>query len=523
VRAVRRRRCIILLLWAIGCRADYALESASTNVQPYADAGSGGAFVVGSTVDLDASRSFDPDGTIRSFRWAVVSEPQTSHATIANENAEAASITLGVVGTYGVELTVTDDHGAKATSKLTIRCVGPTISVNAGPDQATSWRSGVTLSGGAQAEPGFDVTLRWSFVLKPSGSNATFSDPTSAAPTFVADREGQYVVRLTAATYANSAFDDVVVDASVPRQLLSYALVDAEYSKALDRFVIVSDAPPRLRVHDPATGIEATLDLAAAPTSVSVSPNGLRAAVGHDGMITVVNLQPLALAGTFAVAATLTDVIFGNDDRVHCLSLGSLRTVELATSNVTTSISGLPYGRLHPSGAAAYLPTYASSPDDIYRWDVTASPPASVRDSPYHGEYRFGGNLWFTEDGFTLIARSRNLFYSSASSSVDLTYRGVLQGEGEINWATHSQVANRIATLGIDYDANFLNVVAYLVTVYDQQFNVLDTVVLPTTQINGVDYLAPGRFAAYRSDGTRLYVITRATVGSTSVHVLYSL
>jgi hypothetical protein len=518
-----RSLMLLLVVGAVGCKAQYDLGESGTNAAPFADAGTGGTFLVGSTVTLDASGSFDPDGTIRSYRWRISSEPQLSNATIGNDGMATASLTVQVVGEYIVELTVTDNAGAQSTSRVTIVCAGPMIVVDAGADQVGTWRSAVTLAGSAQAELGFPVTLQWTFVLRPAGSAAVLTNPTTEMPSFVPDREGTYVARLTARTSANSASDDVMIEVTVPRQLLSYALVDAEYSTALDRFIIVSTAPPQLHVHDPATGTEAVVNLATAPMSVSVEPGGMRASVGHDGAVTIVNLQTASIAATYSVPVAVTDAVFGADNRVHCFNSGSLRTLDLATSAITISPSGgTTRGRLHPGGAAAYSPT-PPSPDDIYHWDVTTSPVIGLRDSPYHGEYRFGGDLWFTQDGFTIIARSRNLFYASTSPAVDMTYRGVLDGQGEINWAVHSPVAGRIATLGQIYDAQFLNVLAYVVSVYDNQFTLLQSITLPTTPVNGTGYFSQGRFAAYRSDGTRLYVITRADTGGGAVFVLYTI
>ena len=79
---------------------------------------------------------------------------------------------------------------------------------------------------------------------------------------------------------------------------LDFRVVDAEYSAALERMVMVSAAPNRLHVFDPLTAVDVPVDLPITPTSVSVSPDGLFAAVGHDGWVSYVDLSAGGLVKT---------------------------------------------------------------------------------------------------------------------------------------------------------------------------------------------------------------------------------
>lgn len=526
--AMRLRRVVLVaLLGSVGCKGSFEIDvPGAGNASPYANAGTGGVFMVGSTVVLDGSESIDPDGTIGDYSWKLIDAPQGTAATITNASQAVAAIAPDVVGTWRVELTVTDDAGATAKSRTTIDVLGPKITVDAGADQAAPWRTAVSLSGSASVEQGFSLTsIGWTLLSKPPGSTAMLADAATLTPSFVPDREGTYLVELRANTSFNSARDLVMIEATVPRQFLDYGLVDAEYSTALDRFVIVGSSPPRLHLHDPVTGSESTVDLASPPTTVSLEPGGLRAAVGHNGSITIVDLQTLDVTTTFPLAIDVGDIVFGANNWVHCFGPSSIVTIDLA-SGVTGSYntSGrLRRGRLHPDGLAMYVPTSGVSPDNFERFNVVTSPVEFVRRSPYHGTYRFGGDVWLTADGYTLVARSRNLFFSSTSSSVDMTYRGVLAGIGELNWAVHSPSAGRLATLGGEYNATF-DLTDYSLREYDdEQFALARIVVLPKTPANNTSYLGEGRFAAYRSDGSQLYVITRADTGAGYVFVLYAI
>ncbi len=66
-----------------------------------------------------------------------------------------------------------------------------------GVDRNVLTTDSVTLDGSASRDAeGDSLTFIWSFVSRPSGSGATFNDPQSRTPFFVADKIGTYVVRL---------------------------------------------------------------------------------------------------------------------------------------------------------------------------------------------------------------------------------------------------------------------------------------------------------------------------------------
>ena len=84
---------------------------------------------------------------------------------------------------------------------LTLSIVPATLNhpptANAGPDQTVLVGDTVTLNGsGSSDADGDPLTFSWSFVSRPSGSNATLSNPTAVGPTFQVDRPGSYTIQL---------------------------------------------------------------------------------------------------------------------------------------------------------------------------------------------------------------------------------------------------------------------------------------------------------------------------------------
>lgn len=71
---------------------------------------------------------------------------------------------------------------------------------------------------------------------------------------------------------------------------LAFNVVDSDYSTALNRIIAVAASPNELHIYDPAVQSDAVIPLNLTPTCVSVGPDGLHAAVGHDGYVSYVDL-----------------------------------------------------------------------------------------------------------------------------------------------------------------------------------------------------------------------------------------
>jgi len=110
-----------------------ATASNSENRSPFADAGLDRDVSANATVYLDATGSYDPDGTITSYEWRI----ERPDGTLTDPVCEACARTRFVAyqpGTYNVTVTVTDDDGAQQSDTLRVSASEPS-----GPE--------VTLSG----------------------------------------------------------------------------------------------------------------------------------------------------------------------------------------------------------------------------------------------------------------------------------------------------------------------------------------------------------------------------------------
>jgi hypothetical protein len=89
------------------------------NSAPVAMAGSDTTiYLPANSYMLNASSSYDPDGTISSYQWQEISGPATATAsTMIGSEIDVTNLQEGV---YQFELTVTDNQGATSTATVKI-------------------------------------------------------------------------------------------------------------------------------------------------------------------------------------------------------------------------------------------------------------------------------------------------------------------------------------------------------------------------------------------------------------------
>jgi PKD domain len=166
-------------------------------VPPVANASLAQVVSVGSLVQLNGAGSTDVDGALITYRWSLVSVPAGSAASLSSTTAVNPTFTVDVAGAYVAQLIVNDGtfNSSPATVVITTNALVAPVA-NAGPNQTVTAGSAVSLSGAGTDPQGMQVTFLWALIAKPTGSAATFSDVTSASPSFVADLPGTYIAQL---------------------------------------------------------------------------------------------------------------------------------------------------------------------------------------------------------------------------------------------------------------------------------------------------------------------------------------
>jgi predicted esterase len=151
-------------------------------------------------IELDGADSYDPDGTIASYKWEQVSGPNT--ATITNETDANTNVTGVVEGVYWFRLTVTDNDGTRASDAIKITVLAADIPnvapvAKAGTDvEITLPDASVQFDGSTSSDAdGTLVSYSWSQLSGPS--NAIISNASASKTNVSALEEGEYIFQLT--------------------------------------------------------------------------------------------------------------------------------------------------------------------------------------------------------------------------------------------------------------------------------------------------------------------------------------
>lgn len=185
---------------ALGLQSTQDSVTISTsNSAPLASAGPDQAILLDkSTVQLDGSQSWDPDGDPLTYSWTFTSVPFGATApTLSSSSAVTPTFVIDVHGTYVVQLTVSDGWTASAPSYVTLGFDNLPPVANAGVGGSVLVGTPIVLDGTASADPNLDpLTYAWSLVSAPELSHATIAQSAETVASLVPDLPGTYVAQL---------------------------------------------------------------------------------------------------------------------------------------------------------------------------------------------------------------------------------------------------------------------------------------------------------------------------------------
>jgi hypothetical protein len=153
--------------------------------------------IIGTTVQIDGTQSYDPDGDAITYQWTFASMPAGSTASISNADTSMPTYVADVRGEYLVQLVVNDASMLSSHDTVTISFTNIKPVADAGTSQSVNIGNTVTLDGSGSSDANGDtLTYSWTLTTVPTGSLSAITDPTAKVTTFVPDVAGTYVMQL---------------------------------------------------------------------------------------------------------------------------------------------------------------------------------------------------------------------------------------------------------------------------------------------------------------------------------------
>ena len=252
-----------------------------------------------------------------------------------------------------------------------------------------------------------------------------------------------------------------------PLTALSYVPMGAACSHALDELVLFESYGP-LHLIDPSSMADVSIGLATGPISVSVSPDGLRALVGHLGAVSYVDLSsgaviafwPFGPVGAPSGSLVLGDpvAISGRTTRFGYLLTGSqLIPIDLGNGNALSNNGPMVFARygaaIEPGTGRVFVLELETGTLHGYDIDAETGIPVQAVQATV-GPVFSSSQLWVSDEG-TLLA-SNGMSFSTAT----LAPKGRFPSEAShppttIGGADWSPAAQRWAIQLIDTTSGF--------------------------------------------------------------------
>lgn len=163
------------------------------NLRPVARIAPATTSAVGDRMIIDGSQSYDLDGDLLSYDWALLSAPAGSAALLQTERTGFVGFTPDVAGDYVVQLSVADADVAGVPATTLIRVAPPRPVAEAGRDRLAGDLGTLTLDGTLSAGAG-GLDYAWSSLgLMGDGSSVALTGADTAMPQVsLSIREGRF-------------------------------------------------------------------------------------------------------------------------------------------------------------------------------------------------------------------------------------------------------------------------------------------------------------------------------------------
>jgi len=212
-------------------------------------------------------------------------------------------------------------------------------------------------------------------------------------------------------------------------------VVDAVFNKITNTLYYVTGAPNKLIAYDVKTRtILHEIALSKAPTCFAISEDWTKAAVGHNGSLSAINLSNNTVTATYNSDYSINDIAWAENDwfsytqkggSFSCLHWINTATGALADDPDKYGLDGNSFIKKVPSQAYLIATRGYTSPSGFFCYDIASK----TKKSYAHMDLT---NFWMSEDGQYIYAQNSNIYRTTSSTGVN-TLSANINAIGKIN------------------------------------------------------------------------------------------
>ena len=372
------------------------VDATGPNVPPVVSAGADKTLTLPQgTVSIDGVSS-DPDGTIVTYLWELVSGPS---CTLSGETTTSLSVSGLISGQYRFRFTATDDDGASASDEMILviqpEVVNQSPLANAGPDQLVKLPLNTLTIAGSGTDPDGTITAyAWA---KASGPAVTFAGENTASLELSDLQAGTYRFTLTVTDDKGATDSDEVIVTVTTENVLPVANAGADKSITL----------PENSVTVNGSGSDADGSIASFAWSQVSGPASATITNGSTATVLIEDL----VEGTYVFSLEVTDnsgamasdqvkITVNSANQAPVVTINTNRTITLPANKTSFTANG----RDDDGSVVAYEWSQLSGPTGVVMENAeTATLTVTVTDA---------GTYWFRvtvrdNDGATGFADAR--------------------------------------------------------------------------------------------------------------------
>jgi len=216
-------------------------------------------------------------------------------------------------------------------------------------------------------------------------------------------------------------------------------IIDAVFNKNTNILYYVTSTPNKFIAYDViGRTVLNEISLSKAPTSFAISEDWSKAAVGHNGFLSAINLSSNTVTATYTLDYSVNDIAWAENNwfcytqkggSFSCLHWINTADGSLYDDTDKTSLDGSSIIKKVPNQAYLIATRNSTSPSGFFAYNIATK---SIK-SYAHMDL---SNFWFSENGEYIFASYLNIFRTTSSTGSTDTFNTTINSIGKINLGT---------------------------------------------------------------------------------------